>query len=125
MKAHRLGITVVAIVTLTGALGAGVAPASKTPSWLEALKARSAALNEQHGLGVATKRLTLGTPGPGWLEALEARGAAMNRHYGLGAYARQSAARSAAPDWLTSLNARSDALNREYGLGAYARRTGG
>ena len=82
------------------------------PSWLEALNARSDALNREHGLGGYGKRRALGQPGPDWREALQARSDAMNRQYGLGDYARKGARTTGSPDWLVALNARSDALNR-------------
>jgi len=118
MKAHRFGITVVAVASVAAAIGAGAAITGNTPPWLEALNERSEALNREYGLGDAERR-QLGGPGPNWREALEARSEAMNRYYGLGEYARQGARSSSAPDWLVALNARSDALNRQYGLGEY------
>src|SRR5262245_21226148 len=121
MKAHRFGITVVAVASVAAAIGAGAAATGNTPPWLDALNARSAALNERYGLGDSPARRTLGTPGTEWLQALMARSDAMNREYGLGKYARQTARTSTTqPDWLAALNARSDALNRQYGLGNYA-----
>jgi hypothetical protein len=119
MKAHRFGITVVAVASVATAIGAGVAVTGNTPPWLRALNERSEALNREYGLGDQADRRQLGAPGPSWLQALQARSDAMNRYYGLGEYARQDAGSSAAPDWLVALNARSDALNREYGLGDY------
>jgi hypothetical protein len=56
MKAHRLGVTVVAVVTLAAALGAGAAQASRTPSWLEALDARGAAMNSHYGPGAYARQ---------------------------------------------------------------------
>ena len=122
MKAHRFGITVVAVASVAAAIGAGVAATGTTAPWLDALNARSAALNERYGLGDGTARRTLESPGPDWLQALMARSDAMNREYGLGKYARQTARTSATPDWLAALNARSDALNERYGLGDYAQK---
>jgi len=119
MKAHRLVITFVAAAFVAALIGAGAA-ATGTPEWLDALNARSAALNEQHGLGDDATRRTLETPGPDWLQALMARSDAMNRAYGLGHYGRQTTRSSSTLDWLAALNARSDALNRQYGLGDYA-----
>ena len=120
MKAHRLVITFVAVASVSAAIGAGAAATDDTPAWLDALNARSAALNERYGLGGETTRRTLETPGPDWLQALMARSDAMNREYGLGDYARQTSRASSTPDWLAALNARGDALNRQYGLGEYA-----
>lgn len=120
MKAHRLVITFVAVAVMAAAIGAGVASTAGNSDWLDALNARSTALNEKYGLGDGAARRTLESPGPGWLQALLARGDAMNRAYGLGKYARQTARTSSAPDWLVALNARSDALNKRYGLGDYA-----
>ena len=120
MKAHRFGITVVAVASVATAIGAGAAITGNTPPWLKALNERSEALNREYGLGDHAERRQLGGPGPNWREALQARSEAMNRYYGLGEYARQGARSSSAPDWLVALNARSDALNRQYGLGDYA-----
>ena len=120
MKAHRFGITVVAVASVATAIGAGAAVTGNTPPWLKALNERSEALNQQYGLGDHAERRQLGSPGPDWLKALEARSEAMNRYYGLGQYARQGARSSSTPDWLFALNARSDALNRKYGLGEYS-----
>ena len=119
MKGRRFGITLVAIASVSAAIGAGAGMTSDTSPWLEALNARSEALNKQHGLGGYTQRRVLGAPGPGWREALMARSDALNRHYGLGEYARQSARNSSTLDWLAAFNARSEALNRQYGLGIY------
>jgi hypothetical protein len=120
MKAHRFGITVVAVASVAGLIGAGAAATGGTPEWLDALNARSAALNERYGLGDDESRRTLGTPGPDWLQALMARSDAMNREYGLGKYGRQTARSSSTPDWLAARNARSEALNEQYRLGDYA-----
>ena len=122
MKGQRFGNTVVAVATLAAAIGAGAAMTGNTPPWLEALNARSEALNREHRLGDYATRRVLGQPAPGWLVALRARSEAMNRYFGLGEYARTGARRAGAPDWLVALNARSDALNRRYGLGGYAAR---
>lgn len=120
MKAQRLGITVVAVASLAVAIGAAAGSTDSTPPWLDALNARSEALNERHGLGDHAVRRTLGTPGPDWRDALQARSDALNRYYGLGEYARKGAQAKTTPDWLAALNARSDGLNRQYGLGEYA-----
>jgi hypothetical protein len=117
MKAHRLIITFAAVASVTAVIGAGAAATRGTPAWLDALNARSAALNKQHGLGDDAGRRTLEAPGPDWLQALMARSDAMNREYVLGNYARQTARTSSTPDWLAALNARSDTLNKQYGLG--------
>ena len=101
---------------------AGAALTTGSPAWLDALNARSEALNDQHGLGSGTKRGVLGTPGPGWREALVARSDVMNRRYGLGDDDRASARSSSTPDWLAALNARSDALDKLHGLGEHAAR---
>ena len=119
MKAQRFGIMVVAVASISGVLGAGVAVTGNTPPWLNALDTRSEALNEKHGLGV--ERRALGSPGPGWSDALHARSDAMNRYYGLGKYARQGARSANEPAWLSALNVRSEGLNRQFGLGVYAR----
>ena len=120
MKAHRFGITVVAVASVATAIGAGAAITGNTPPWLEALNERSEALNREYRLGDHAERRALGAPGPSWREALQARSEAMNRYYGLGEHARQGARSSSTPDWLVALNARGDALNRQYGLGDYA-----
>ena len=120
MKAHRFGITVVAVASVATAIGAGAAVTGNTPPWLRALNERSEALNREYGLGDNAERRQLGAPGPDWLQALQVRSEAMNRYYGLGEYARHGASNSSAPDWLAALNARSDALNRQHGLGDYA-----
>jgi hypothetical protein len=120
MKAHRLVIAFAAVASVAALIGAGAAATDGTPDWLDALNARSAALNERYGLGDNAGRRTLESPGPEWLQALMARSDAMNREYGLGKYARQTSRRASTPDWLAALNARSDALNRRYGLGEYA-----
>jgi hypothetical protein len=118
MKAQRFGMTLIAVASIATVVGVGVGATGGTPPWLEALNARSQALNDKHGLGV--ERRVLGAPGPGWEKALHARSDALNRQYGLGQYARQGARTTGAPEWLSALNARSDALNRQYGLGDYA-----
>ena len=120
MKAHRLVIMFVAVASVAALIGAGAAATDGTPAWLEALNARSAALNEQYRLGDDAGRRALGAPGPDRLQALTVLSDAMNREYGLGKYARQTARTSSTPDWLAALNARSDALNKQYGLGDYA-----
>ena len=120
MKAHRFGITLVAVASVATAIGAGAAVTGNTPPWLRALNERSEALNQQYGLGDHAERRQLGAPGPNWLAALNARSDAMNRYYGIGEYARQSSRSASSPDWLVALNARSDALNRKYGLGEYS-----
>ena len=120
MKAHRLVITFAAVASVAALIGAGAAATDGTPDWLDALNARSAALNEQYGLGDDAGRRTLEAPGPEWLQALRARSDAMNREYGLGKYARQTARSASTPDWLAALNARGEALNKQYGLGDYA-----
>ena len=125
MKAHRFGITAVAVASVAAVIGAGAAVTGNTPPWLKALNDRSEALNREYNLGNQTERRALGAPGPNWMLALQARSEAMNRSYGLGDYARQSAQRTSTPDWLTALNARSDALNKQYGLGDYAKRESG
>ena len=84
MKAHRLIITFAAVASVAALIGAGAAATSGTPDWLDALNARSAALNKQYGLGDDAGRRTLAAPGPDWLQALMARSDAMNREYGLG-----------------------------------------
>lgn len=121
MKTYRFGITLIAVASIATVVGVGVGATGGTPPWLDALNARSQALNDEHGLGV--ERRALGTPGPGWQEALHARSDARNRQYGLGDYAgsRQTTRSIEAPDWLAALQARSDALNRQYGLGQYVR----
>ena len=120
MKAHRLIVMFAAVASIAALIGAGAAAMDGTPDWLDALNARSAALNEQYGLGEDAGRRTLGAPGPDWLQALTARSDAMNREYGLGDYGRRTARSSSTPEWLAALNARSDALNKQYGLGDYA-----
>ena len=122
MNAQRFGITLITVGSVAAAIGAGAAVTGNTPPWLEALDARSDALNRQHGLGDHAGRRALGQPGPNWLVALRARSDAMNRYYGLGEYARTGARSKQAPDWLVALNARSEALNRQYRLGNYAKK---
>ena len=117
MKAHRLVIVFAAVASVAALIGAGAAATDGTPDWLDALNARSAALNERYGLGDDARRRTLGAPGPDWLQALTARSDAMNREYGLGQYTRQTARTSSTPEWLAALNARSDGLNEQHGLG--------
>ena len=117
MKAHRLVITFAAAASVAALIGAGAAATSGTPDWLDALSTRSAALNEQYGLGHDAGRRPLAAPGQDWRQALTARSDAMNREYQLGKYTRQTARTTSTPDWLAALNARSDALNRQYGLG--------
>jgi len=87
MKAHRFGLTDVAVASVATAIGAGAAVTGDTPPWLKALNERSEALNRQYGLGDHAERRQLGAPGPDWLVALNARSEAMNRYYGLGEYA--------------------------------------
>lgn len=122
MKAPQLIITFAAVASVAALIGAGATATSGAPDWLDALNARSAALNKHHGLGDDTGRRTLQAPGLDWHQALMARSDAMNREYVLGKYARQTARTSSAPDWLAALNARSDALNKQHGLGDYAPR---
>ena len=64
--------------------GAAQAVSGATAPWLEALNARSAALNHEYGLGDHAQRRQLGTPGSNWLVALNARSEVLNRTYGLG-----------------------------------------
>lgn len=97
MKRHRFGIAVVAVASVAGAIGAGVGMTGTAPAWLEALEARSEALNKEYGLGDYAEPRVLGTTGPGWKKALMARSDAMNRRYGLGDYARRNARSSPAP----------------------------
>ena len=63
MKAHRLIVTFAAVASVAVLIGAGAAATSGTPDWLDALNARSAALNGQHGLGDDAGRRTLAAPG--------------------------------------------------------------
>ena len=98
MKAHRLVITFAAVASVAALIGADAVATNRTPDWLDALNARSAALNEQYGVGEGAERRTLGVPGPAWLQALAARSDAMNREYGLGKYARQTARTSSTPE---------------------------
>ena len=56
MKAHRFGITVVAVASVATAIGAGAAITGNTPPWLEALNERSEALNREYGLGDHAER---------------------------------------------------------------------
>ena len=120
MKGRRFGITLVAVASVSAAIGAGAGMTNDTPPWLKAINARSEALNERYGLGDHTPRRVLGTPSPGWYEALMARSEGMNRRYGLGKYATRSSQRTSEPDWLKALMARSEGLNKRYGLGKYA-----
>jgi len=117
MKAHRLIVTFAAVASVAALVGVGAAATSGTPDWLDALKARSAALNGKHGLEDDAARRPLTAPGPDWLQALMARSDAMNREYGLGEYTRQTARTSPTSDWLAALSARSAVLNDRYGLG--------
>ena len=117
MQAHRLIVTFAAVASVAALVGAGAAATSGTPDWLDSLNARSAALNEQHGLEDDAGRRPLTAPGPGWLQALTARSDAMNRESGLGEYMRQTARTSSTSDWLAALNARSAILNERYGVG--------
>ena len=95
MKAHRFGITVVAVAPSPPRSGQERQSRDNTPPWLDALNARSEALNREYGLGDHAERRELGGPGSNWREALQARSAAMNRVHGLGEYARQGRSRSA------------------------------
>jgi hypothetical protein len=97
MKRYRFGIAVVAVASVAAAVGAGPGMTGSTPAWLQALEARSEALNKEYGLGDYAQRHALGAPGPGWKEALMARSDAMNRRYGLGNYSRQTARSSTTP----------------------------
>jgi len=65
MKGHRLVITFVAVALVAALIGAGAAATRGTPDWLDALNARSAALNERYGLGDDAARRTLEVPGLG------------------------------------------------------------
>ena len=72
MKAHRFGITVVAVASVATAIGAGAAITGNTPPWLEALNERSEALNREtasattRSAGSSDPRpeLAPGAPGP-------------------------------------------------------------
>jgi len=55
--------------------------------WLDALRARSEAMNRQHGLGGYARQAAQSRTVPEWLAALNARSDALNRQYGLGEYA--------------------------------------
>jgi hypothetical protein len=115
MRMHAAVFTVAAVgalgygasianATVAGGEGAGnaAATAASTAAEVDALRARSEALNEEYGLGAAGNAAEL--------DALRARSEALNEEYGLGA------AGNAAE--LDALRARSEALNEEYGLGA-------
>ena len=117
MKARTKGSILVAsaIVALVGSSAAAGAGGDE---WRKALEARSVALNEQHGLGVAA------TAEPSWMSALRLRSEALNRQYGLGVSEfKTSAAPVGEPAWLRALGIRSEALNQQYKLGAYAPRS--
>ena len=62
MKAHRLTVTFAAVASVAALIGGGAAATSGTPDWLDALKARSAALNGQHGLEDDAARRPLTAP---------------------------------------------------------------
>jgi hypothetical protein len=115
MRMHAAVFTVAAVgalgygasianATVAGGEGAGnaAATAASTAAEVDALRARSEALNEEYGLGAAGNAAEL--------DALRARSEALNEEYGLGA-----AGNAAEVD---ALRARSEALNEEYGLGA-------
>jgi hypothetical protein len=120
MNIRRSGIAILAAATVAATVGAGAALTGGTPPWLDALNARSDALNRQHGLGEYAQ--TTASPAtPAWLRALMIRSEALNRQYGLGKYARSTARKTnETPAWLRALMIRSEALNRQYGLGKYA-----
>jgi hypothetical protein len=117
MKAHRLVVTFAAVASAAALMGTGAAATNGSPDWRDALAARSAAFNEQYGLGDEAGRRPLASPGGDWLQALAARSDAMNREYHLGRHTRQIARTSSTPDWRAALSARSAALNERYGLG--------
>ena len=119
MKAHRFGITIVAVASVATAIGAGAATTGNTPPWLKALNERSEALNREYGWATTHSVGSSAHPARTGSRALEARSEAMNRYYGLGEYAREGAGSASSRDWLAALNARSEALNRQYGLGEY------
>ena len=87
MKRSDLLITLAAAATV--AIGAGAATGAAEPPWLEALNARSEALNQQYGLG-SEVREPARTAAPAWLRALMIRSDALNRQYELGEYAPTS-----------------------------------
>ena len=57
------------------------------PDWLQALQARSDALNRSYGLGRYARESAHASTTSEWLAALNARSDALNRQYGLGRYA--------------------------------------
>ena len=87
MKRHRFGITVVTVASAAVLMGAGAAVTGSTPPWLDALNARSEALNKEYGLGQHARQSARSSSAPDWLVALNARSDALNRQYGLGEYA--------------------------------------
>ena len=57
------------------------------PDWLEALVARSDAMNREYGLGKHARQTARTSSTPDWLVALNARSDALNKQNGLGDYA--------------------------------------
>lgn len=90
MRAQTRGQIVIAstVVALIG-VGAAVSGGGD-PQWKRALDARSAALNQQYGLGVHVPFAAgsaLASAEPAWMRALRLRSEAQNQQHRLGDYA--------------------------------------
>lgn len=82
-------ITSLAVAAAALTVGPGAGPAAAEPPWMNALNARSEALNELYGLG-SNARNPAGAMTPAWLRALMIRSDGLNRLYELGDYAPES-----------------------------------
>ena len=113
-KTRRIVAAAALALALTGTVAQ--AAVQTEPQWLQALDARSEAMNELYAIGES------GAVEPGYLAALNARSEAMNKLYGLGEDT-PAAVSGSELEWLRALETRSDALNQKYGLGTYAQTT--
>jgi hypothetical protein len=85
MARTKSPIGIIVIVAFAAAISTDAA-SSRGPDWLQALNARSDALNRQYGLAKYVR--TTGSSIPAWRTALMARSDALNRKYGLGNHAK-------------------------------------
>jgi hypothetical protein len=97
-------VAVAGVALLVAAPALGKGQLSVTPQWEAALDARSQALNEQHGLGIASQ----GTV-DNYVRAMEARSQALNEQHGLGVFASGTRGTN---NYERALQLRSEAMNR-------------
>ena len=86
MARTKSAIGIIVTVAFAAAISTEAASSRGGPDWLQALNARSDALNRQYGLAKYARTTDSNTPP--WRTALIARSDALNRKYGLGHYAK-------------------------------------